>query len=283
MLLKVRAGAKGGKRRNVPIPRRTVIAVDAYLDERVGCHGPVTGRSRLFVRPTAARSPSSSSIGRCDASRRPPASPRRTGQWLMKVAERALGREIPTESSDCLPPARSRRRRAACAAELIAEVADVGRFKHSDAFARHNSTPRSKRIFPFGRECADMGKGDEGHSIEGSRDEGPRTRATLGVTERRAGAIARNDTPSSDTGPRARRNLVAAGATEGRCPLGGSDHHSQGGHVPACYSLPARRQPHTTVLMNQLAPPMKVAPSRGGTVSVPVGIADADPITGGSE
>jgi site-specific recombinase XerD len=32
VLLKVRAGAKGGKARNVPIPRRTRAAVDAYLE-----------------------------------------------------------------------------------------------------------------------------------------------------------------------------------------------------------------------------------------------------------
>jgi integrase/recombinase XerD len=48
-LLKVRAGAKGGKPRNVPIPRRTLAAVAAYLDERAAWHGSVTNRSRLFV------------------------------------------------------------------------------------------------------------------------------------------------------------------------------------------------------------------------------------------
>jgi len=46
----VRAEAKGGKPRNVPIPRRALTAVDAYLDERAASDGPVTDRSRLFVR-----------------------------------------------------------------------------------------------------------------------------------------------------------------------------------------------------------------------------------------
>jgi site-specific recombinase XerD len=50
VLLKVRAGAKGGKPRNVPIPRRTLTAIDAYLDERTGRYGRVPERARLFVR-----------------------------------------------------------------------------------------------------------------------------------------------------------------------------------------------------------------------------------------
>jgi site-specific recombinase XerD len=45
----VRAGAKGGKPRNVTIARRTLAAIDAYLDERAAWHGSVTDRSRLFV------------------------------------------------------------------------------------------------------------------------------------------------------------------------------------------------------------------------------------------
>jgi hypothetical protein len=49
-LLKVRAGAKGGTPRNVPIPRRTLTDVDAYLNERAAWRGPVTDRSRPFVR-----------------------------------------------------------------------------------------------------------------------------------------------------------------------------------------------------------------------------------------
>jgi site-specific recombinase XerD len=50
VLLKVRAGAKGGKPRNVPIPRRTLTAVDAYLAERTDLYGSVSDRARLFVR-----------------------------------------------------------------------------------------------------------------------------------------------------------------------------------------------------------------------------------------
>jgi integrase len=50
VLLKVRTGAKGGKPRNVPIPRRTLVAVDAYLEERADLYGSVPARSRLFVR-----------------------------------------------------------------------------------------------------------------------------------------------------------------------------------------------------------------------------------------
>jgi site-specific recombinase XerD len=50
VLLKVRAGAKGGKPRNVPIPRRTLSAIDAYLAERTYLHGTPAERSRLFVR-----------------------------------------------------------------------------------------------------------------------------------------------------------------------------------------------------------------------------------------
>jgi site-specific recombinase XerD len=50
VLLKVRAGAKGGKPRNVPIPRRTLAAIDAYLEERTGLLGASADRARLFVR-----------------------------------------------------------------------------------------------------------------------------------------------------------------------------------------------------------------------------------------
>jgi site-specific recombinase XerD len=46
----VRAGAKGGKPRNVLIPRRTLAAIDAYLDERTGLLGAAPDRARLFVR-----------------------------------------------------------------------------------------------------------------------------------------------------------------------------------------------------------------------------------------
>ena len=41
----MRAGAQGGKPRNVPIPRRTLA-----VDERTGLYGTVTDRSRLFIR-----------------------------------------------------------------------------------------------------------------------------------------------------------------------------------------------------------------------------------------
>ena len=50
VLLKVRAGAKGDKPRNVPVPRRTLTAVDEYLEERARLYGPLANRSRLFVR-----------------------------------------------------------------------------------------------------------------------------------------------------------------------------------------------------------------------------------------
>src|SRR4051794_27210889 len=50
VLLEVRAGAKGGKPRNVPIPRRPLAAVDAYLEERGRLYGAAPDRSRLFVR-----------------------------------------------------------------------------------------------------------------------------------------------------------------------------------------------------------------------------------------
>ena len=50
MLLKVRAGAKGNKPRNVPVSRRTLTAVDDYLEERARLHGSPTDTSRLFVR-----------------------------------------------------------------------------------------------------------------------------------------------------------------------------------------------------------------------------------------
>ncbi len=46
-LLRVRAGAKGAKKRNVPIPAATLASIDAYLDERAGTLTPAT---RLFVR-----------------------------------------------------------------------------------------------------------------------------------------------------------------------------------------------------------------------------------------
>jgi Phage integrase family len=49
-LLKVRAGAKGGKPRNKPIPRRTLTAVDAYLGDRAHRYGSFNDRARLFVR-----------------------------------------------------------------------------------------------------------------------------------------------------------------------------------------------------------------------------------------
>ena len=46
-VLRVRAGAKGGKKRTVPIPAATLASIDAYLDERAGELKPTT---RLFVR-----------------------------------------------------------------------------------------------------------------------------------------------------------------------------------------------------------------------------------------
>ena len=49
-LLKVRAGAKGGKPGNVPVPRRTLVAIDNYLEERARLYGTPADRSRLFVR-----------------------------------------------------------------------------------------------------------------------------------------------------------------------------------------------------------------------------------------
>ena len=50
VLLKVRAGAKGAKPRNVPVPQRTLRAIDEYLEERARLYGAVANRSRLFVR-----------------------------------------------------------------------------------------------------------------------------------------------------------------------------------------------------------------------------------------
>lgn len=49
-LLKVRAGAKGGKPRNVPIPRRATAAIDAYLAERQQLLGSIPSRATLYVR-----------------------------------------------------------------------------------------------------------------------------------------------------------------------------------------------------------------------------------------
>ena len=46
----MRAGAKGGKSRNVPMPRRTLTAIDVYLDERARPYGSAAARSGLFVR-----------------------------------------------------------------------------------------------------------------------------------------------------------------------------------------------------------------------------------------
>jgi site-specific recombinase XerD len=51
-ILKVRAGAKRGKPRNVPIPRRTLAAIDAYLDERRRRFGSCTPNDWLFIRHT---------------------------------------------------------------------------------------------------------------------------------------------------------------------------------------------------------------------------------------
>jgi integrase/recombinase XerD len=50
VLLKVRTGAKGGKPRNVPIPRRTLTAIEAYLEERTRLYRTAQDRSRLFIR-----------------------------------------------------------------------------------------------------------------------------------------------------------------------------------------------------------------------------------------
>jgi len=60
VLLKARAGAKGAKPRNVPVPQRTLRAVDAYLEERARLYGSVANRSRLFVVTTRVSSISSS-------------------------------------------------------------------------------------------------------------------------------------------------------------------------------------------------------------------------------
>jgi hypothetical protein len=59
VLLEVRAGSKGGKSRNVPIPWRMVAAVDADLAERAQLYGATSDGSNLVVRQTGVRSRSS--------------------------------------------------------------------------------------------------------------------------------------------------------------------------------------------------------------------------------
>jgi site-specific recombinase XerD len=133
VLLKVRAGAEGGKHRNVPIPAARA-AVDAYLDDRVRLYGATAERSRLFVQHDG--SPPTKQLvdrARCDASREPPGSPpdgamahalRHAYEMdlamrgvPLSVIQQLLGHDDPRPTSMCT---------AAHAEDLSAALADAG-------------------------------------------------------------------------------------------------------------------------------------------------------------